>query len=195
MKALIFDCDGTLVDTMPAHYRSWEQTLEPLGLSLSTAHFYAKGGWTAEAILMSLAEDAGITIDIAAAVEAKDRNHEAFMDGVRPIEPVVEIARLARGQVPMAVGTGGTRAFCTRVLRSIGIYDWFDVVVCAEDVSRCKPAPDTFLLAAHQMGIHPMDCLVYEDTDPGIEAAKAAGMKWVDIRELLRPKGVQSSDA
>jgi len=101
-----------------------------------------------------------------------------------PIEKVVAVAREARGTRPMAVASGGYRRVVERTLRHIGILDWFGVLVAAEDTSRHKPEPDVFLEAARRLGVAPGACTVYEDTDLGIEAARRAGMRWVDVRVL-----------
>ncbi len=192
MKAIIFDCDGTLVDTMPTHYVSWQETLAPYGLELSEERFYALGGWTSKAILELLANEAGIAIDTDEGARRKDATYAHHLPFVQPIPEVLEIARAAKGNIPIAVATGSSQSLCAAALQTVGISDWFDAVVCAEDVAHCKPAPDTFLEAARRLGVLPQDCLVYEDTDAGVEAAQRAGMKWVDVRELLRPKGSQA---
>lgn len=187
MKALIFDCDGTLADTMPAHYISWSETLSPYGIDFPEERFWAMGGYTAQAIVSVLAEEQGISLDAAQVGREKDASFTRHLPAVRAIPEVVEIAREARGRLPMAVATGGTRAFCTEILSRLSILDWFDAVVCAEDVPNCKPAPDIFLEAARRLGVAPSHCTVYEDTDPGIQAARSAGMNWVDVRQLRRP--------
>ena len=184
MDGLIFDCDGTLADTMPAHYLSWQDTLAPYGLLFPEARFWALGGWTAQAIVAQLAEEQGVDLDPARVAQEKDRSYARFLPEVRPIPAVVEVARRHRGRLPMAVATGGSRAFCHEILRRIEILDWFDAVVCAEDVPTCKPEPEIFLEAARLLGVDPTRCRVYEDTDPGIEAARRAGMSWVDVRSL-----------
>ena len=186
LEALIFDCDGTLIDTMPNHYRSWLITLEPFGIPFEEDEFYALGGWSTRAIAKRLGARHEVDLDLDLIAKRKDETYERYLDDVQLLEPIAEIARAARGRTPMAVGTGGTREFCTRVLKKVGILDWFDVIVTADDVQHCKPAPDTFLLCAAQLGVLPTDCLVYEDTDPGMEAAYAAGMKAIDVREYLR---------
>jgi HAD superfamily hydrolase (TIGR01509 family) len=104
---------------------------------------------------------------------------------VRPIEKVVEVARVNLGKVPMAVASGGQRRTVERTLAQIGVLDWFSVVVTAEDTRRHKPEPDVFLEAARRLGVNPADCTVYEDTDLGLEAARRAGMKQVDVRKMV----------
>ena len=186
MDALIFDCDGTLADTMPAHFISWQETLAPYGLAFPEDRFWALGGWTAEAIVGLLAREQGVELDPARVALEKDRSYARHLPSVRPIPEVVGVALAHRGRLPMAVATGGSRAFCHEILRRIGVEDWFDAVVCAEDVVACKPAPDIFLEAARRLGVDPAGCRVYEDTEPGLEAARRAGMSPVDVRTLRR---------
>jgi HAD superfamily hydrolase (TIGR01549 family) len=163
VSALIFDCDGTLADTMPAHYRAWLEILRPHGIAFPEARFYSMGGMPTGKILERLFSDVGKVPDI---------------------EKVVEVARRARGTLPMAVASGGHRHMVELTLRQIGILDWFPVLVAAEDTTRHKPEPDVFLEAARRLGVAPVECTVYEDTDLGIEAARRAGMSWVDVRTM-----------
>jgi beta-phosphoglucomutase-like phosphatase (HAD superfamily) len=181
-EALIFDCDGTLADTMPAHYLAWVAVLAPHGIPFAEARFYAMAGMPTREIVRVLAADAGKTVDVAAVVRAKE---EAFLVGIAnvvPISRVVEIARAGRGVVPMAVASGGQRRIVERTLAQIGVLDWFGALVTAEDTVRHKPDPDLFLEAARRLGVPPEICTVYEDADLGIEAARRAGMKYVDVR-------------
>jgi beta-phosphoglucomutase-like phosphatase (HAD superfamily) len=184
-EALIFDCDGTLADTMPAHYRAWVDVLSTYDIPFPEPRFYALGGTPTREIVRILAADAGKTVDIPAVVRAKE---DAFLVGITnviPIEPVVEIARAARGKLPMAVASGGQRRIVERTLAQIGVLDWFGALVTAEDTVRHKPDPDLFLEAARRLGVPPEICTVYEDADLGVEAARRAGMKCVDVRVLL----------
>lgn len=183
--ALVFDCDGTLVDTMPAHYASWCAALAPHGIPFSEARFYALGGVPTRDIVALLAREAGVTVDVAAVAAAKEADTELRLATVTPVAEVVEVARAARGRLPMAVATGSLRATAEHSLRGIGILGWFDALVAAEDVARPKPAPDTYLLAAARLGVPPGACRAYEDTDLGLQSARAAGMEVVDVR-LLR---------
>jgi HAD superfamily hydrolase (TIGR01509 family) len=181
-EALIFDCDGTLADTMPAHYRAWLECLRPYEIPFPEERFYAMGGIPTREIVRVLAGELGKTVDLAAFVVAKE---EAFLmqaAQIIPIVKVVEIARAARGISPMAVASGGQRRIVERTLGLLHILDWFDAIVTAEDTVHGKPAPDLFLEAARRLGVPPENCTVYEDADLGIEAARRAGMKWVDVR-------------
>jgi HAD superfamily hydrolase (TIGR01509 family) len=188
-EALIFDCDGTLADTMPAHYRAWQMTLSPLGLTFPEERFYALAGVPTPRIAQMLLDqvDPQRALGLDAA-ELAARKLQAYLDnltGVAPIEKVVAIAREARGKLPMAVASGGHRTLVVSTLEAVGLGDWFDVLVCAEDVVHPKPAPDIFLEAARRLGVDPAGCTVYEDGDLGLEGARAAGMRAVDIRPLL----------
>jgi HAD superfamily hydrolase (TIGR01509 family) len=109
---------------------------------------------------------------------------------VQPIRPVLEVVHAHRGRLPLAVATGAVRPICQRILRQIELADAFDALVSAEDVQHHKPAPDIFLEAARRLGVGPERCRVYEDTDPGIEAARRAGMEPVDVRAFYTPRRV-----
>ena len=184
MNALIFDCDGTLADTMPAHYHAWVEILKPHGVPFPEDRFYSLGGMPTGKILELLFGEAGKVPDVDALTRQKEAAFVAKVGEIRPIEKVVEVARQARGKTPMAVASGGHRHMVEMTLRQIGILDWFPVIVAAEDTERHKPEPDVFLEAARRMGVPPAACTVYEDTDLGIEAARRAGMRWVDVRRL-----------
>lgn len=183
-EALIFDCDGTLADTMPAHYATWKEVLNRYGISFPIDRFYSLGGVPAKKVVEIVAGESGVKIDVSALAEEKD---QAFMDQletVKPVEPVAMVAREFRGRLPMAVATGTHRELAERILELIGMMDWFDTLVCAEDVTNPKPAPDIFLEAARRLGVAPDQCCVYEDADLGILAARRAGMDVVDVRKL-----------
>jgi HAD superfamily hydrolase (TIGR01549 family) len=182
--ALIFDCDGTLADTMPAHHRAWLDILRPYGIDFPEQRFYALGGVPTRTIAGMLFEEAGQTVDLAALVATKERAFLEQLAAVTPIVKVVEVARAGRGVVPMAVASGGRRPIVESTLRQIGVLDWFSVVVTAEDTVRHKPEPDIFLEAARRLGAEPSRCTVYEDTELGLEAARRAGMRAIDVRVL-----------
>jgi HAD superfamily hydrolase (TIGR01509 family) len=189
----IFDLDGTLADTMPAHFVAWTATAKRYGLFFPEDEFYALGGTPTLRIAAMLAERAGVGVDPARIAREKE---QAFVDGlstpgiIQPIAPVVEIARSLMAEGPLAIASGGTRALVERTLAIIGIGSWFRVVLSSEDTPRHKPEPDVFLEAARRLGVVPAGCTVYEDTDIGLEAARRANMQAVDVRPLYQRRTV-----
>jgi HAD superfamily hydrolase (TIGR01509 family) len=186
--ALIFDCDGTLTDSMPVHYLCWQRTMRCYGIEFAEERFYALGGMPSDKIVELLAGEAGLALDCAGVAAQKEH---AFLDTLHLLEPiaaVVDIARQNRGTRKMAVASGGFRHVIEKQLLQVGILDWFDALVTAEDTPRHKPEPDVFLEAARRLGVPPADCLVYEDSDLGVEAARRAGMRWVDVRTIHKPR-------
>jgi HAD superfamily hydrolase (TIGR01509 family) len=182
--ALIFDCDGTLADTMPAHYRAWQQVLRPLDMVFAEDRFYSLGGVPTRKIGQLLVAETGRPIDVDQLVKDKENAFLVQIAAVLPIDKVVDIARAARGVQPMAVASGGRRPLVEATLRQIGLLDWFPVIITAEDTTAHKPEPDVFLEAARRLGVPPAHCTVYEDTELGLEAGRLAGMTVVDIRVL-----------
>ena len=183
---LIFDCDGTLADSMPIHWRAWDQTCQRHGLEFTEERHYALGGTPSRRIFEILGKEQGVTLDPLALSQEKEAAYLLLMPEVKPVEPVLAIAREHRGKLPMAVATGGQRNCITQLLEHLGIADWFEALVTSEDVENPKPAPDTFLQAAVLIGVVPEQCRAYEDTDLGMQAINAAGMEAVDVRELLK---------
>jgi HAD superfamily hydrolase (TIGR01509 family) len=180
---LIFDCDGTLADTMPAHYRAWTAMLARYGIPFPEDRFYAMGGMPTARIIRVLAAEAGIAVaDVDGMVREKETAFLANLHAIRPLEAVVAVAAAYRARLPMAVASGGYRETITRTLDRLGIRGWFDVLVTAEDTPRHKPEPDVFLEAARRLGVPAAGCVVFEDTDIGLEAARRAGMASVDVR-------------
>jgi beta-phosphoglucomutase family hydrolase len=184
IEGLVFDCDGTLVDTMPAHFRAWTEALAPHGLVLSEQQFYALAGVPTVRIVEILSAEQHVEVDPVAIGRAKDQRYVDLDDHGGPIEKVVSIARAERGRRKLAVASGNFTALVRLTLESAGIGDLFEIVIGADQVKHGKPAPDMFLLAAEKIGVPPSRCLVYEDADLGLEAARAAGMRAVDIRKL-----------
>lgn len=186
IRGLIFDCDGTLADTMPLHWRAWQAISARHRLHFPEERFYALGGVPSRDILKMLKEEQSLpALDHLAVAKEKEEAYLPFLPQVQAIEQVVSIAREHRGRVPMAVASGGTKQVITSVLRHLDILSWFDAVVTSEDVVKQKPAPDIFLEAARRIGVAPEFCRAYEDTDLGMMAIRAAGMDAVDVRPML----------
>lgn len=184
-RGLIFDCDGTLADTMPLHWRAWQMIIQRHGLHFPEDRFYSLGGVPSRDILKMLAQEQGRSLDHVAIAHEKEEAYLPLMMEVGPIHGVVEIARAHHGQIPLAVASGGTQRVICRVLEHLKIRHFFDAVVTSEMVKQQKPAPDIFLEAARRIGVEPRLCRAYEDTDLGLQAIRAAGMEAVDVRKLF----------
>lgn len=181
-RALIFDCDGTLTDSMPIHYRSWRATMERHGIHFAEDRFYALGGVPSQKIIEMLAAEHGLTLDAAAVADQKEEAFLALLPELKSIPHILEIARANRKKLKMAVASGGVRPVILAQLSHLGCADWFDAIVTAEDTERHKPDPDVFLEAARRLSVPAECCVVYEDSDLGVEAARRAKMQWIDVR-------------
>ncbi len=188
LQGLIFDFDGTLVDSMPLHWLAWNEVCTRHGIHFPEERFYQLGGVPSRKILAMLSAEQRFEIDPVQVSREKEEVYLAQMHRVTLIEPVVQIARAHHGRVPLAIATGGQRHIIPQVLDRLGIAHLFDALCTSEDVTNHKPAPDVFLLAAQRIGADPRRCRGYEDTDIGMEAIRAAGMEAVDVRELLAGK-------
>jgi beta-phosphoglucomutase family hydrolase len=184
--AYIFDCDGTLADTMPTHYKAWQAALGEHGAKLPEAVFYELGGVPTSRIVEILNERHGLTLPVQETVAQKESVFLALSPHIAAIEPVVAIVKRLHGLKPMAVASGGHRRIVLKTLRALGIADYFQTIVTAEDYQRGKPSPDPFLEAARRLGVPPNRCLVFEDTATGVAAAEAAGMQFVLVPPIPR---------
>jgi HAD superfamily hydrolase (TIGR01509 family) len=177
--AYIFDCDGTLADTMPTHYKAWLTALGEHASEFPEAMFYELGGVPTTRIVEILNERHGYNLPVNETVEHKEAIFLEMSNEIAAIEPVVALARKYHGVKPLAVASGGHRRIVMNTLRALGIADLFHAIVTAEDYRRGKPSPDPFLEAALRLDVPPERCLVFEDTATGIAAATAAGMQSV----------------
>lgn len=187
---LIFDCDGTLADTMPLHFIAWRTALERHDIAFNEDQFYSLAGQPTIQIVQSLLSEQGMNGDPEAISHEKEYEFLMQLDQVQPIEPIVEIARRHRVTHPMGVGSGSNRHVVLRVLEQIGLKDFFDCVVGSEDTKRHKPEPDVFLEVARRINIPASQCCVFEDADLGVEAARRAGMSCFDVRSIYTPRRV-----
>ena len=177
----IFDCDGTIADNMPLHYRAWSMAMADFGGEYPEELFYAWGGRPTAVIVGLLNEKYGLALDVDETVQRKEKYYLSLIPEVVPVPEVLEIVKSMHGTVPLSVASGGHRELVEATLDVFGIRDLFQAIVCAEDYERGKPHPEPFLLAAKLMSVPPEDCVVFEDSPIGIEAAKAANMAWVHV--------------
>ena len=181
---LIFDMDGTILDTEPTHRKAWHQVLTKYGMRFDEQAMVALNGSPTWRIAQTVIELNNATLDphqLAAEKTAAVR--AMLLDDVRPL-PLIEVVKTWYGRRPMAVGTGSESALVDALLSHLGIRHYFDAVVAADHVTHHKPAPDTFLRCAELMGVAPEKCVVFEDADFGLQAARLAGMDAVDVRLL-----------
>jgi beta-phosphoglucomutase family hydrolase len=187
IKGIIFDCDGTLADTMPLHWKAWQTVTTKHGLHFPEDRFYSLGGVPSRDIFKMLCSEQGKNLDCLALTHEKENAYLPFLPEVKAIDVVVEVAMANHGRLPMAVASGGIKHIIEQVLEHLKIRHFFDAIVTSEDVKHQKPAPDIFLEAARRIGVAPENCRGYEDTDLGMQAIRSAGMEAIDVRDLLKP--------
>jgi beta-phosphoglucomutase-like phosphatase (HAD superfamily) len=180
-QAYLFDCDGTIVDSMPLHYATWIEALAEWNCVFDEQLFYAWGGRPVADIIATLNDMHGLRMPVDDVVRRKESLYHEHISRLQTVPEVVEHIEHSHGRIPFAVVSGSTRAAVTASLAMLNLLDRFDVLVCAGDYQRAKPDPEPFLLAASRLGVDPARCLVFEDTDLGIQAATAAGMASVKV--------------
>ena len=179
--AYLFDCDGTIADSMPLHYIAWKKALSEWNCSFEEPLFYAWGGRPIVEIIATLNQDHGLNMPVEAVAQRKERFYVELLPQLTAVPEVLEHIEAQHGRIPFAVVSGSTRESVTASLTALNILDRFDTLVCAGDYAKSKPAPDAFLRAAARLGVVPDACLVFEDTKMGIQAATAAGMASVRV--------------
>jgi beta-phosphoglucomutase family hydrolase len=185
IRGLVFDCDGTIADTMPLHYKAWVRALHEHGHDFPEALFYEMAGIPSVKIIEILNDKHGYHMPAQQTADIKESYYLELLPQITPIEPVVKLVHEYAGKLPMAVATGGTRAICTKTLTALDLFKHFQALVTADDVEHGKPAPDIFLEAARRLGIDPKLCSAFEDAELGLTAARAAGMHVIDIRTMI----------
>ena len=180
-RAYLFDLDGTVADTMPLHFVCWNEALGLHGCSLEEQQFFALAGVPVERTIEMLNEQRGLRMPPRELAEYKEGLFLKRLVELKPVEAVVAHVHEAHGRIPLAIVSGSPRASILTSLGMLGLVDRFQVIVGAEDYTRGKPDPEPFLTAASRLGVPPGDCLVFEDADLGIQAAEAAGMRWVKV--------------
>ncbi|MFB0975766.1 MAG: beta-phosphoglucomutase family hydrolase [Tolumonas sp.] len=187
--AWIFDLDGTISNSLQAHDLAWEHALTQFAIPYTGERMTQLGGVPIPNTVEILAKEAGMQVDVPAVVSMRDqRFYELLPTTLSPTPLVAGVVLPFLGEKPMAVGTGCHTEMARRILAGLSLDHYLPVVVGADQVTNPKPAPDTFLLAAEKLGVKPEHCLVFEDADAGIKAARAAGMAVVDVREIWTAK-------
>ncbi|MEN9585436.1 MAG: hypothetical protein RLZZ616_2442 [Pseudomonadota bacterium] len=182
-QGLVFDLDGTLVDSMPLHLAAWAHTAREFGFHFDADWFYELGGMPSRKIALLVAEQQQIALDPLVVTRCKTDHYVANLHKVTVFPAMLALVQRYHGLLPMGIGTGSPRINAEAVLRNTGLDRYFPVVVTADDVTLHKPHPDTFLLVARRLGIEPAASLVFEDTGIGVQAGQAAGMQTCMVRD------------
>jgi len=185
IKALIFDCDGTLVDTMPLHLEAWKKAFEKNGRDFPHDFIDSLKGAPLIEIVQMYNEKFNDNLDLEKIANDKAEFTREAIKKAKPIQQVVDVALKNKNVMPMSVASGGSEYNVHSSLTSVGILDLFAPVLTSKNKIPAKPNPDIFLECAKQMNVAPEDCLVFEDGDFGLEAAERAGMQSVDVRKYL----------
>jgi HAD superfamily hydrolase (TIGR01509 family) len=194
-RAYLFDCDGTIADSMPLHYNAWKKALAEWNCNYDERLFYAWGGKPVRQIIADLNKMYRLHMPVDTVAKRKESFYLEQLTQLKAIPIVVEHIHAQHGHIPMAVVSGSRRDSVVGSLTFLGLLDKFDTLVCAEDYEHGKPAPDCFLLAAERLDVPAGACLVFEDTDLGIEAATAAGMAFVRVPQTIRSTGCGTASA
>lgn len=186
VKALIFDIDGTLADTMPTHFKAFQTVLSKYGVEFTWELFNSLAGVPVTPQMYLLKDMFNLdNFEPELVGIEKEEEYARTLSEMKPILPVVDVVLEHVGKMPIGCGTGADSAMAIKTLKVINVYDKVDAVVACDHVEHGKPAPDTFLKCAELLGVEPQYCQVFEDGKPGIEAAIAAGMKVTDVTEYL----------
>jgi beta-phosphoglucomutase family hydrolase len=184
-KALIFDLDGTLSDSLPVHLATWNQIGDKYGFEFDPQIVHEMTGRPTIEFARRVVAQYKLPVDPADIVKQKQTSFWSMAHLLRPVEEVVSIVKNYYGKLPLAVGTGASRKSAEVQLKTLGLANYFDVIISADDVVSHKPNPDTFLECARLMKVEPEFCQVFEDGDLGILAAQKAGMMVVDVRPFI----------
>src|SRR5260370_11052905 len=175
----IFDCDGTLADSMPVHYGAWADTVRKYGGQIPEELFYSLGGGPSRKMVELLNERFGSSLDPETIANEKEQLYVQRIGTIRPIPEVADFARQVAAFAKVSVASGGILPVVAKTLEAIGFKNFFSVLLTSEPVNKGKPFPDMFLEAASRMGVEASDCLVLEDSPPAFKAANSAGMDHV----------------
>jgi HAD superfamily hydrolase (TIGR01509 family) len=180
-RAYLFDCDGTIADSMPLHYLAWKKSLAEWNCEFSEELFYAWGGRPTAEIISTLNQQHGLNMPVERVARRKEEFYFELLPELKAVPEVLEHIEAQHGRIPFAVVSGSARDSVTASLEALKLLDRFDALVCAGEYEKSKPDAEAFLLAAAKLGVAPMNCLVFEDTEMGIQAATAAGMASVKV--------------
>jgi len=180
-EAYLFDCDGTIVDSMPLHYRAWKKALGEWGCEFSERLFYDWGGLPVAEVISTLNRQQGLQMPVEKVEHRKESLYYELLPQLQAVPEVLEQIEARQGQIPFGVVSGSRRESVVASLTVVNLLNRFQTLVCAGEYQKSKPDPEAFLMAAEHLQVKPEACLVFEDTEMGIQAARAGGMSWVKV--------------
>lgn len=183
-QAFLYDCDGTLADNMMAHKLAYQEVAANYGIGLDLDMVDEFAGMPTAIFAKEITKRYGVDLPDTFASEKSQIFIDKYIEKTQPIAYVAEHLKNHVGKVKIAVVSGGSRKTVTNTLTVIGLVDLIEVMVCAGETAKGKPAPDPFLAAAEALGVDPTKCIVFEDADLGVQGAIAAGMDWVRVDKL-----------
>jgi len=184
-KALIFDLDGTLSDSLPVHIASWNAVCEKLNCTFDERIMVEMTGAPTMLFAERIVREQKLLIKPEELVDLKQQEFWKKINRIKPHNAVIDLMKKAHGTMPMSIGTGASRTSAMLQMRELDIDHLFDFIVTADDVDRHKPEPDTFLKCAELMNVEPEFCQVFEDGELGMQAAQTAGMLLTDVRPFV----------
>lgn len=185
-KGLIFDLDGTIANTMQNHFTAWRKAVLPYGIDFNAKLFMSLTGMPRTATIVKLNELFGTTMNPEEVGNIKSTHFKTLVDFTEEISVVTDVVRKYHNILPISIGTGSTKFGAKKTLEVIKMSHFFDIVITADDIKNPKPHPETFLKCAELMGVHPYECIVFEDGILGIKAAKEAGMMVIDVNDYYK---------
>lgn len=185
-KALIFDLDGTIANTMPNHFISWRKAVSPYGIDFNATLFMELTGMPRTATIEKLNEMFGTKMNPDKVGRVKEDHFKTLVNSTEEIVVVTDVIRKYHTILPMSIGTGSTKSGAKKTLEVINMQNYFEIVITADDILKHKPHPETFLKCAELMGVKPQNCVVFEDGILGMNAAEEAGMMVIDVNNYFK---------
>lgn len=185
IKGIIFDMDGTLVDSLPVHFAAWDVVMEKHNTTYPRELFDEFSGLPVTKIVPIVNKRLGLNLNTEEVVREKEIFLLNNIDMIKPIKPVMDVVLEYHKKLPMSIGTGSVKHITLAVLKKLNLEKYFNAVVTADDVNNHKPEPDTFLKCAELMNVDPKECVVLEDGEKGIEAAIKGGIPVIDVRKYI----------
>lgn len=187
IKALIFDLDGTLADSMPIHVESWVRAGKDMGVDITEALVNEYAGTPGIPLVEVLNERFNWSIDPKLTYEKKQFHYRSIASKmtINSIEPIYSFAKQQVGIYPMCLATGSSSHAAMDAINALGMSDWWTAIFTADDPVAGKPSPDIFMACADFMQVPAEHCLVFEDGEAGIQGARDAKMEVVDVKTFI----------